>query len=162
MIPIYVGAQLLCTTLITKLYMNPLDVGYIHGDFNEQNIIVDSRGDIHGVIDFGDSQKNPLVYDIAIAIMYMMTKVLFQIGIVNNFIVLRSTLFYHGSPLRAPNNNYYSMTRLMVFLSHRSNRQNIPNHCCDLVLSAAKFILATSAVTSSLVTKRRGRFHRRR
>ena len=83
MIPIYVGAQLLCTTLITKLYMNPLDVGYIHGDFNEQNIIVDSRGDIHGVIDFGDSQKNPLVYDIAIAIMYMMTKVLFQIGIVN-------------------------------------------------------------------------------
>ena len=51
-----------------------LEVGYIHGDFNEQNIIVDSRGDIHGVIDFGDSQKNPLVYDIAIAIMYMMTK----------------------------------------------------------------------------------------
>ena len=51
-----------------------LDVGYIHGDFNEQNIIVDSRDNIHGVIDFGDSQKNPLVYDIAIAIMYMMTK----------------------------------------------------------------------------------------
>ena len=52
------------------------ETGYIHGDFNEQNIIVDSlSGDIRGLIDFGDSQKNPLVYDLAIAVMYMMTKV---------------------------------------------------------------------------------------
>ena len=57
--------------------LHPSEVGYIHGDFNEQNIIVDSQDNIHGVIDFGDSQKNPLVYDIAIAIMYMMTKVRF-------------------------------------------------------------------------------------
>ena len=57
--------------------LHPSEVGYIHGDFNEQNIIVDAQDNIHGVIDFGDSQKNPLVYDIAIAIMYMMTKVRF-------------------------------------------------------------------------------------
>ena len=38
---------------------------------------MDAQDNIHGVIDFGDSQKNPLVYDIAIAIMYMMTKVIF-------------------------------------------------------------------------------------
>ena len=55
--------------------LHPSEVGYIHGDFNEQNIIVDAQDNILGVIDFGDSQKNPLVYDIAIAIMYMMTKV---------------------------------------------------------------------------------------
>ena len=80
-----------------------LDVGYMHGDFNEQNIIVDSRGDIHGVIDFGDSQKNPLVYDIAIAIMYMMTKVPFQIGIINSFDISSKNSVSHGSPLWAPN-----------------------------------------------------------
>ena len=57
--------------------LHPSEVGYIHGDFNEQNIIVDPQDNILGVIDFGDSQKNPLVYDIAIAIMYMMTKVRF-------------------------------------------------------------------------------------
>ena len=57
--------------------LHPSEVGCIHGDFNEQNIIVDAQDNIHGVIDFGDSQKNPLVYDIAIAIMYMMTKVRF-------------------------------------------------------------------------------------
>jgi hydroxylysine kinase len=63
-----------------KPVQDQLASGHIHGDFNEQNIIVRERNehadtyDIHGVIDFGDSQKNPLVYDLAIAIMYMMTK----------------------------------------------------------------------------------------
>ena len=29
---------------------------------------------VHSVIDFGDSNRNPLVYEVAITIMYMMTR----------------------------------------------------------------------------------------
>jgi hydroxylysine kinase len=48
----------------------------IHGDFNEQNIIV-SKGSggeykIAGVLDFGDSQYSCLLFEIAIALTYMM------------------------------------------------------------------------------------------
>jgi len=56
-----------------------LEKGIIHGDFNEQNILCkknESTGEheIYSVIDFGDSQHNPLIYEVSIAIMYMMTK----------------------------------------------------------------------------------------
>ena len=56
-----------------------LEKGIIHGDFNEQNILCqksDATGEyeISSVIDFGDSQYNPLLYEVSIAIMYMMTK----------------------------------------------------------------------------------------
>ncbi len=57
-----------------------LESGIIHGDFNEQNILVRPIKDkpeeyeVFSVIDFGDSQKNPLVYELGIAIMYMMTQ----------------------------------------------------------------------------------------
>lgn len=48
----------------------------IHGDFNEQNIIVSkgSSGDykIAGVLDFGDSQHSCLLFEIAIALTYIM------------------------------------------------------------------------------------------
>jgi hydroxylysine kinase len=54
--------------------------GPIHGDFNEQNILLIEREkgsgkyDVHAAIDFGDAHKNPLVYDLAITIMYLMTR----------------------------------------------------------------------------------------
>lgn len=57
--------------------MDSLKKGIIHGDLNEQNIICQKDGDeikVTSVIDFGDSQKNPFVFEIAIASMYMMTK----------------------------------------------------------------------------------------
>ena len=51
----------------------------IHGDFNEQNILcrqdaASGEDEIFSVIDFGDSQRNPLLYELGITIMYMMTK----------------------------------------------------------------------------------------
>lgn len=55
--------------------------GYIHGDFNEQNIIVRATDEdpsnyhIDGVIDFGDIQHTCFVFELAITIMYMMLEV---------------------------------------------------------------------------------------
>ena len=55
--------------------------GPIHGDFNEQNILMRETGrgsgeySVHTVIDFGDAHVNPLAFELAITIMYMMTKV---------------------------------------------------------------------------------------
>ncbi|XP_055387318.1 hydroxylysine kinase [Condylostylus longicornis] len=51
--------------------------GVIHGDFNEQNILVEiPKGlkDYHiiGVIDFGDTHIAPLIFELAIAMTYMM------------------------------------------------------------------------------------------
>lgn len=55
-----------------------LDKSVIHGDFNEQNILCreNSAGEdeIFSVIDFGDSNYNPLLYELCISMMYMMTK----------------------------------------------------------------------------------------
>ena len=54
--------------------------GVIHGDLNEQNILMKPRAsdasvyDVFTAIDFGDSQRNPLIFELAITIMYMMTK----------------------------------------------------------------------------------------
>lgn len=49
----------------------------IHGDFNEQNILVDKKASennycVTGVIDFGDSQYSCLLFEIAISLTYMM------------------------------------------------------------------------------------------
>ncbi|XP_017094518.2 hydroxylysine kinase [Drosophila bipectinata] len=49
----------------------------IHGDYNEQNIIVEkaaNQSDYHvtGVIDFGDTSKSPLLFEVGIALTYMM------------------------------------------------------------------------------------------
>lgn len=51
----------------------------IHGDYNEQNIIVNLRnGDlqkpcyqISGIIDFGDTNHSPLLFEVAIGLTYM-------------------------------------------------------------------------------------------
>jgi hydroxylysine kinase len=48
----------------------------IHGDFNEQNILVGkgSNGEykVSGFIDFGDTQKSCLIFEIAISLAYML------------------------------------------------------------------------------------------
>jgi hydroxylysine kinase len=69
------------TTQVLDKHHASLQSGIIHGDFNEQNILVRPRSseqpndyEVFSVIDFGDSQKNPLVYELGITIMYMMTK----------------------------------------------------------------------------------------
>ena len=60
--------------------------GVIHGDFNEQNIIVQPKAgqeslpekeqdyDIHGILDFGDAQDSYYVFEVAIVIMYTMVE----------------------------------------------------------------------------------------
>lgn len=57
-------------------HMDEFPQQMIHGDFNEQNIIVtkSSCGDykVAGVIDFGDSQHSCLLFELAIALTYMM------------------------------------------------------------------------------------------
>ena len=37
-------------------------------------VILFHLAQVHSVIDFGDSNRNPLVYEVAITIMYMMTR----------------------------------------------------------------------------------------
>jgi len=64
-----------CDTVIPL--QDKLESGILHGDVNEQNILmrkINNDHVVHSVIDFGDAQRNPLVYELAITIMYMMTK----------------------------------------------------------------------------------------
>ncbi|XP_076245175.1 hydroxylysine kinase [Calliopsis andreniformis] len=49
-----------------------LDQGMIHGDLNEQNIVMNSNGnEIAAVIDFGDSHRTSLIFELAIVLCYM-------------------------------------------------------------------------------------------
>lgn len=51
-----------------------LEKGIIHGDFNERNILVEDENSswkVKGILDFGDSHKSCYVYDLAIAMVYM-------------------------------------------------------------------------------------------
>ena len=69
------------TTEVLEKRAKDLEQGIIHGDYNEQNILLrpcqgsgNDEYEIFSVIDFGDSQKNPIVFELGITIMYMMTK----------------------------------------------------------------------------------------
>ncbi|XP_023296880.2 hydroxylysine kinase [Lucilia cuprina] len=50
----------------------------IHGDFNEQNLIVEPVGEestnfkVKGIIDFGDASKSPVLFEVGIALTYML------------------------------------------------------------------------------------------
>lgn len=49
------------------------DKGIIHGDLNEQNIVMaDDEKTISAIIDFGDSSKSCLIFDLTISLTYMM------------------------------------------------------------------------------------------
>lgn len=53
-----------------------LPAGFVHGDFNEQNVLVDMKDGnfkISGVIDFGDVSWSPYVSDLAICIVSVLT-----------------------------------------------------------------------------------------
>ncbi|SPP79413.1 blast:Hydroxylysine kinase [Drosophila guanche] len=57
--------------------VSTLEHQIIHGDFNESNIVVESATNqtdhnIKGVIDFGDTSKSPLLFEVGIALTYMM------------------------------------------------------------------------------------------
>ncbi len=59
--------------VVPALAAGRLEEGVLHGDVNEQNVLVDEKGGgVRGIIDFGDCSRGPLVFDVAIAIMYMM------------------------------------------------------------------------------------------
>ncbi|XP_017776479.1 PREDICTED: hydroxylysine kinase [Nicrophorus vespilloides] len=54
---------------------NSFPRGFIHGDFNEQNIVVvqeNRNWRISGILDFGDSHKSCYLYELAVAMTYMM------------------------------------------------------------------------------------------
>ena len=72
-------------TEVLEKRVKDLEQGIIHGDFNEQNILCqpckssgetgsNNEYEIFSVIDFGDSQKSAIVFELGITIMYMMTK----------------------------------------------------------------------------------------
>ena len=48
----------------------------LHGDLNEQNLLVspNAGGQLHisGLLDFGDSHRSALVFELALAVMYLM------------------------------------------------------------------------------------------
>ena len=54
----------------------PAPTGMLHGDLNEQNLLVsadaEGRHHIAGLLDFGDSHRSALVFELALAIMYLM------------------------------------------------------------------------------------------
>lgn len=62
--------------VLTKL--DSFNSQIIHGDYNEQNIIAEQPNPqvdeykIKGVIDFGDTSKSPIIFEIGIAMTYMM------------------------------------------------------------------------------------------
>ncbi|MCL4132682.1 UNVERIFIED_CONTAM: hypothetical protein GTU68_049946 [Idotea baltica] len=58
-----------------------LEKGFIHGDLNEQNILVEadnqnpSLSHICGILDFGDVSYSPLIFELAITITYVVLEV---------------------------------------------------------------------------------------
>ena len=68
-------------------HMDELDQGMIHGDYNEQNMLVQLKDEsaaldstdgrdykVSGVIDFGDSIESPYIFEVGVTIMYTMLK----------------------------------------------------------------------------------------
>ncbi|XP_075153876.1 hydroxylysine kinase [Haematobia irritans] len=58
-------------------HLDTFEMQIIHGDFNEQNIIVEPCGantdeyKVKAIIDFGDTNKSPILFEIGIALTYM-------------------------------------------------------------------------------------------
>lgn len=58
-------------------HLDSFDKGIVHGDFNDQNIIVNKTGKgddyrITGIIDFGDASYSCYIFELAITITYML------------------------------------------------------------------------------------------
>ncbi|XP_058797230.1 hydroxylysine kinase [Phymastichus coffea] len=55
--------------------IDTLEKGIIHGDLNENNIVISSDNkDVGAIIDFGDSHKNCFIFELAISLCYMITQ----------------------------------------------------------------------------------------
>lgn len=57
--------------------LNNFEMQIIHGDYNEQNIVVEPCHDgqdykVKGIIDFGDTNKSPVLFEVGIALTYML------------------------------------------------------------------------------------------
>lgn len=57
--------------------LSNFEMQIIHGDFNEQNIIVEpsdcaTNYKVKAVIDFGDTNKSPVLFEVGIALTYML------------------------------------------------------------------------------------------
>lgn len=64
--------QSFTTEIVPKL--EKLEKGLIHGDVNEQNILIEQRDEdwhVKGILDFGDSHVASLIFDVAITMAYM-------------------------------------------------------------------------------------------
>ena len=75
-----------------------LQSGILHGDFNEQNILVDKNdvGKVIGTIDFGDTHKGCYVFDVAIGIFGMMTSKGMNPDQVDEGVLRRGRYFLEG------------------------------------------------------------------
>ncbi|XP_057319902.1 hydroxylysine kinase isoform X1 [Microplitis mediator] len=61
------------TSIVNNL--DQFDKGIIHGDLNEQNILINSEHNkIIGIIDFGDTQYSCLIFELSIAVCYMIVQ----------------------------------------------------------------------------------------
>lgn len=63
------------TIVLTKI--DNFDAQIIHGDFNEQNLVVEPCNigtdyKVKGIIDFGDTNKSPVLFEVGIALTYML------------------------------------------------------------------------------------------
>lgn len=55
--------------------LNTLDRGLIHGDINENNMLVSpDEKELVAIIDFGDSNKSNYIFELAICLCYMITQ----------------------------------------------------------------------------------------
>ena len=55
--------------------LNALEKGIIHGDLNENNLIVSTDGkSVEAIIDFGDSHKTCYIFELAVCLCYMITQ----------------------------------------------------------------------------------------
>lgn len=58
--------------------LDKFELQIIHGDFNEQNIVVEpcsansAEHKVTGIIDFGDTNKSPILFEVGIALTYML------------------------------------------------------------------------------------------
>lgn len=43
----------------------------LHGDLNERNVLVNSFGEVYAVLDFGDCQGGPMIWDVAVVMAYV-------------------------------------------------------------------------------------------
>jgi 4-aminobutyrate aminotransferase-like enzyme/Ser/Thr protein kinase RdoA (MazF antagonist) len=58
---------------VTTPLLSQCPHGMLHGDFNDENILVDDEG-ITGLLDFGDCLYGPLIQDLAVALAYTLER----------------------------------------------------------------------------------------